>query len=418
MDGYIEESHNRCRSTGILAKNIFSTKILKGIEIKDLLEKNKELILMATPFMNRLYNFVSGSNFFAILCDNDGCILNVIGDESILSEATKFKMITGAYMDEAHIGTNAMSLVISKELPIQISGKEHYIKAYHKWTCSAAPIKDLNGKVIGIIDLTGNIENVHPHTLGMVVAAAGAIEGMLEINKYNSLLKISKKRLEATFNSISSGILTCDLIGNITTMNKQVVRMFGYSEDEMRKIKIPDLIQNWSEIIERLKVKGTFINEDTYINARSNKLQYTLSLYPIYDLEMQIEEITLVLNELKQGRKLAAKILSGQAVYTFEKVIGKNEKFMKVIDYAKKIAGCKSTVLISGESGTGKEVFAQAMHNYGIRRDEPFIAVNCGAIPRSLVESELFGYEEGAFTGAKKVVTPENLKLRMEVRFF
>jgi len=402
MQGYIEESHKRCRSTEILAKNLFSTKILNEIEINNMLKKNKELILMATPYMQRLYNFVRGSGFFAILCDSDGCILNVIGDESILSEAAKIKMITGAYMDEIHIGTNAMSLVISEEVPIQISGEQHFIEAYHKWTCSAAPIKNLNGKIIGIIDLTGYIQNVHPHTLGMVVAAADAIERMLEINKYNSMLQISKKRLETTFNSISFGILTCDLIGNITTMNKQVVRMFGYSENEMRKIKIPDLIQNWNEIIEHLRLKGTFIDVDTYINARANKLQYTLSLYPIYDLEMKIEEITLVLHDLKKSRKLAGKILSGQAIYTFDKVIGKNVSFMKIIEYSKKIAESKSTIFITGESGTGKEVFAQAIHNYSIRRDEPFIAVNCGAIPRTLVESELFGYEDGAFTGAKK----------------
>ena len=141
----------------------------------------------------------------------------------------------------------------------------------------------------------------------MVVAAADAIERMLEINKYNLMLEISKKRLETTFNSISSGILTCDLIGNITTMNKQVVRMFGYSEDEMRKIKIPDLIQNWDEIIEHLKVKDKFIDEDIYINARINKLQYTLTLYPIYDSEMNIEEITIVIHELKKSKKACRK---------------------------------------------------------------------------------------------------------------
>ena len=95
-----------------------------------------------------------------------------------------------------------------------------------------------------------------------------AIERMLEINKYNSMLEISKKRLETTFNSISFGILTCDLIGNITTMNKQVVRMFGYSENEMRKIKIPELIQNWNEIIEHLKVKGIFNDEDTIYKCK------------------------------------------------------------------------------------------------------------------------------------------------------
>lgn len=402
MEEYIEESHKRSISKGILSKNLFSTKILEDFELDNILDKNKELILVATPFINRLYNFVRGSGFFAVLCDRQGCILNVIGDEKILDEASKLKMITGAYMDEAHIGTNAMSLVISEQIPVQISGKEHFIYAYHKWTCSAAPIKDINGDIIGSIDLTGYIGNAHPHTLGMVVAAADAIEKMLKINKYNLMLEISKKRLETTFNSISLGILTCNLIGNIVTMNKQAAKIFGYREHEMRKMKISDFIQNWDEIIEHLKVKGNFIDEDIYINTKINKLQYTLTLYPIYDSEMKIEEITIILHELKKSRKFSGKILSGQATYTFEQVVGKNEKFIKTVAYAKKISDSKSTVLITGESGTGKEVFAQAIHNYSIRKDEPFIAVNCGAIPRTLIESELFGYEDGAFTGAKK----------------
>lgn len=402
MNNFIKNSHERCTSAGFLTESVYSTRILTESKIKDKLEENRELILTATPFMNHLYNFVKGSGFFAILCASDGCILNVIGDESILSEAGQFKMIPGAYMDEAHIGTNAMSLVISEETPIQVSGNEHFIHAYRKWTCSAAPIKDIYGDLIGIIDLTGYIENVHPHTLGMVVAAADAISRMLEINKYNSMLEISKKRLETTFNSISSGILTCDLEGNITTMNKQMVKIFDYSENEIGKLKITGLIQNWNDILNHLRAKGMLIDENTYINAKENKMQYALSLYPIYDSNMNIEEITIVFNETKIGKKLAGKILSGQAVYTFDKVIAKNEAFKKTINYAKKIADSDSTILITGESGTGKEVFAQAIHNYGVRRDEPFIAMNCGAIPRTLIESELFGYEDGAFTGAKK----------------
>ena len=402
MEDYINESHKRSISKGILSKNMFSTKILDDFEFQNILDKNRELILVATPFMNRLYNFVKGSGFFTVLCDSEGCILNVIGDEKILDEAAKLKMIAGAYMDEAHIGTNAMSLVIEEQIPIQISGKEHLISAYHKWTCSAAPITDINGKIIGVINLTGYIGNAHPHTLGMVVAAADAIEKMLKINKYNLMLEISKKRLETTINSISSGILTCDLTGNITTMNKKAVRMFGYRDSEKTKMKISDMIQKWDEIIEQLKVKGKSIDEEVYLNTKINKLQYTLTLYPIYDSKMNIQEITIIINELKKSVKFARKILSGQATYTFEQVIGKNKGFMKIVDYAKKIADSKSTILITGESGTGKEVFAQAIHNYSFRRDEPFIALNCGAIPSTLIESELFGYEDGAFTGAKK----------------
>ena len=402
MDEHIEESHNRCKSMRLLPGILFSTKVMEGDELQNNLEKNSELILNAAPFINHLYDFVRGSEFFALLCDGDGCILNVVGDENILLESSKLKMITGAYMDEAHIGTNAMSLVITEGRPSQVSGKEHFINVYHKWTCSAAPIKDELGNIIGIINLTGYIENVNPHTLGMVVAAANAIERMLQNNKYNLMIEICKKRLETTFDSISSGILTCDLWGNITTMNKQVANMFGYDAREMKSMKIPDLTSSFNEVIERLRSKGTFIDEDIYVNTPVNKLQFTLTAYPIYGPTMDIEEITLVFYELKKSRKLAGRILSGQAIYTFDKIIGKNEKFQKLIEYSKKIADSKSTILITGESGTGKEVFAQSIHNHSNRSEEAFIAVNCGAIPRTLIESELFGYEGGAFTGAKK----------------
>jgi transcriptional regulator of acetoin/glycerol metabolism len=402
MEEYIVASHNRCKGAELLPKNLFSTKVLEGDELQNNLQKNHELISTAATFINHLYDFVRGSEFFALLCDGKGCILNVVGDENILLEAAKLKMITGAYMDETHIGTNAMSLVITEGVPSQVSGKEHFITAYHKWTCSAAPIKDDHGNIIGIINLTGFIENVNPHTLGMVVAAANAIERMLENNKYNLMIEICKKRLETTFDSISSGILTCDLLGNITTMNKQVANMFGYDAGEMKNMKIPDLIYSFHEIIERLNSKKAFTDEDVYANTPVNKSQFTLTAYPIYGMNMNICEITLVFYEIKKSRKLAGRILSGQAIYTFDKIIGVNDKLKKLIVYAKKIADSKSTILITGESGTGKEVFAQAIHNHSKRCDEPFIAVNCGAIPRTLIESELFGYEGGAFTGAKK----------------
>lgn len=103
-----------------------------------------------------------------------------------------------------------------------------------------------------------------------------------------------------------------------------------------------------------------------------------------------------------QYRKLGEKLSNGKAIYTFDKIIGRNAEFLKIMEYAKKISDSKSTILITGESGTGKEVFAQAIHNYSSRKDNFFVAVNCGAIPVNLIESELLGYEDGAFTGAKK----------------
>lgn len=106
--------------------------------------------------------------------------------------------------------------------------------------------------------------------------------------------------------------------------------------------------------------------------------------------------------EGEKHRKSLERLSNNQAIYTFDKIIGIDKNFINTIEYAKKVSDCGSTILITGESGTGKEVFAQAIHNYSCRRDMHFIAVNCGAIPSNLIEAELFGYEEGAFTGAKK----------------
>ncbi|HWQ31200.1 MAG TPA: sigma 54-interacting transcriptional regulator [Negativicutes bacterium] len=110
-------------------------------------------------------------------------------------------------------------------------------------------------------------------------------------------------------------------------------------------------------------------------------------------------------------RSLANRIMGSKAIYTFDKFVGSDERFLEVMEYAQKVSDSRSTILITGESGTGKEVFAQAIHNYSTRREEPFVAINCGAIPRNLMESELFGYEEGAFTGAKKGGSPGKFEI-------
>lgn len=398
----IKNSHARCENLEISKERKISNNILKGEELQKRLNRRRKLIITSEPFINQLYSFVKGSNFFAILTDEDGCILSVIGDEVILSEAFSLKMIPGAYMDEKNIGTNAMSIAVSEKVPVQVSGEEHYIKAYHRWTCSASPIRDCEGNVVGCLDLTGYSEAVHSHTLGMVVAAVDAIERMLKIDKCSEELSISRKYTDTIIDSIPMGIITSDLEGNIKAANSHASEMFGYAIREMKRMEIGQLFDGWEVVKNVICSKSAFSDEEVFVNARRNKLQFNLSAYPILDNNDNIIDVVYVFSEVKKVRKLANKIMGRQAIYTFDKIIGNNDKFLSTIELSKKIADSKSTILISGESGTGKEVFAQSIHNYSNRKDEPFIAINCGAIPKNLIESELFGYEEGAFTGAKR----------------
>ncbi len=215
-------------------------------------------------------------------------------------------------------------------------------------------------------------------------------------------LELAKLYIESIINVISAGIMASDLKGNILNVNKYFTYLFGYTEKEIMQKKAYDFFDGWDSILNALNQRLSYYEEDVYVHSNKNVLQYSLSVYPIYDLKEDLSGIVFVFKEITKVRKTANKIMGRHAIYTFDKIIGENKDFKKTIEFAKQIADSRSTILILGESGTGKEVFAQSIHNYSNRRDEPFVALNCGAIPKNLIESELFGYEEGAFTGAKK----------------
>ena len=407
----IEESHQRCQANQLDRNLKYSNRIIEGAELRDVMERKRELIEISKPFIEHLYGIVKGSDFFTILTDEKGCILNVIGDEKILKEAFDVKMIPGAYMDEDHIGTNAMSLVLKGKKPVQISGEDHYIKAYHKWTCSAAPILDENKNLIGVLDLTGYFDSVNLHTLGMVVAAVNAIEKIREVNEYHKKLVFAKHYVDTVVDSIAAGIMTSGMDGTIKTLNRHIIDMFGYTEEEMKLKKAYDLFDDWEQAIKTIENKDQFMDEDVFVHSRKNVLQYNLSMYPISDGAGNLDGIVYVFKETRKVRKLANKIMGRRAIYTFDKIIGQNKDFLKTIEFAKQVADSKSTILIMGESGTGKEVFAQSIHNHSNRSNENFVALNCGAIPKNLIESELFGYDEGAFTGAKRSGHPGKFEI-------
>lgn len=408
---FIRISHERCKMYNINYNQIYSNKILDEKELFEKMEENRELVLAAAPIMNKIYDFVKGSNFFSILTDKEGCILNVIGDEEILSEAFRFKMIPGAYMDEENIGTNAMGTCITENNPIQVSAEEHFISAYHRWTCSGCPIKDESGKIIGTLDLTGYSEQVHSHTLGMVVAGARAIENQLMNNKLRSKLLTEKKQQKLILDSILKGFITADMQGVILSANSFSSELFGCSNEELLHMKTSDILKDWNSVYKSIKEDSSPFKKDVDVISKRNILQLNLTVYPVKNQNNEATNVILVFDEVKKQRKSIDSIMGRHAIYTFDKIVGKDANFLQVINFAKKISDSRSNILIMGESGTGKELFAQSIHNYSERSNGSFVALNCGAIPRNLIESELFGYEQGSFTGAKAGGNPGKFEI-------
>ncbi len=210
------------------------------------------------------------------------------------------------------------------------------------------------------------------------------------------------KKYKAVLESSNDGILTIDEHHRITFMNK--------AAENLLEMEARTLVGRHIDNLRESTILGALINIDkvgTETYKEVGRKKFWVNTMPIFlgnkrngivTMFQSVDRIQVMEQNLR--RQLYKKGL--YARHTFSDIIGSSELLMDTITRAKKYAGANATVLICGESGTGKELFAQSIHNESERREGPFVAVNCAALPENLLESELFGYEEGAFTGAKK----------------
>lgn len=378
-----------------------------GIEIRR--KYNRKLIEVAKPFLERLYQLVKGSGFVVILLDHEACILELLGDQYILDQNSNFQI--GEFWDEENKGTNAMGLVKIEEKPLQVFATEHFSRMNHGITCSGAPIRGENGEMIGILDVSGDYHHAHAHTLGMVVAAAEAIENLLRLESANAEIVRAYNNVNAILQSMSEGLISFDEAGRITRLNPVAHKILHINSESYKGQLIGDLLKNSYISTVMLNEGRTIIDREISLDTGYGQVRFLFSGQPIIDKNLKVCGGVAILREIKNVHRLVNRIVGARAHFTFEDIIGQSASLQKSIQVAKAVADSMSSVYLQGESGTGKEIFAQALHNASPVRRGPFVAINCAAIPRELMESELFGYEEGAFTGAKRGGRPGKFEL-------
>ncbi|MDF2654874.1 MAG: sigma-54-dependent Fis family transcriptional regulator [Bacillota bacterium] len=407
----IQRSQERSIQYGVDKDRPGPAWILQGSDLAAVLEENESLIQIAKPFMEILYDVLRDSGFSIYLTDRYGVVLTIIGDTDILEGQAKARIVIGSDMSEKSTGTNSMGAALHEDCSIQTSGEDHFIKAFYIWTCSAAVIHDENGDIIGCLNLTGWRQSAHPHTLGLVVAAVKSIEHQLTAEKAETELKGAYEYLSTVMDSMSSGFFAADTKGVVKAVNKNLCRMLEIDREEILRKNAHQLLENWDWIINQLREKNTFENREIIYFGNQKKNRFDLSVYPIKNQNGKITGTVAVFKDIQNVYNMVNKYTGMIAAYTFDDIIGESRSILKLKAQAKSISDSPSTVLIQGESGTGKELIAQSIHNNSSRKNGSFVAINCGAIPKSLIESELFGYEEGAFTGAKRGGHPGKFEL-------
>ncbi len=392
----IAKSWQRCKAAGLDPAALNQTPVLPETDLHMRKLQNRMLLDESIPFMTELQEFVAGSGFTTTLTDVDGVVLELICDEALREQALARNVVSGSIWAEAQAGTNATGLAVIHKQPVQVIGAEHFFECYHDLTCSASPIFDASGALLGVLDMSGPKEYSFPHTLGMVVAATKAITRQLYCRESNRQLDLTNHYLKTLVESMEEGVVAVDVNGKIIGINSDGAKVLNTTTFDSYGKNILDIMEGEKIMADgdgRLRLSGC----ERRLVSPSRNIDCLVNQRVIRHDNGDVAGVVATLKTLKPKAKSTRK----GTRFTFSDILGESSALLRSVHLAKVAASGDSTILLLGESGTGKEMFAQAVHN-AYSSDKPFIAVNCAAIPENLIESILFGYEEGSFTGASR----------------
>ena len=395
----IDQAHQRSAAFGLRENDQPDLSIPLRGELRDALDENRFLFQHAAPVMETLYEQIVNTHSMVLLTSARGMVLHSLGDTDFLDKASRVALTTGADWSEQSKGTNAVGTALSEQEALTVHGSQHYLNATKFLTCSCAPIFDPYGQVIGALDVSGDQRSFHQHTLALVRMSAQMIENHMFADIFPKAIRIHFHTRSEFLGTLVEGIVVFSPEGRFISANRSAQFQIGLPFSALKAhtfsslfgIPITSLIELFSGAVPT--PKQLVLHNGVTVWCRA-----TLKS-PVTWAAGGGESAAASVVEEAPPRPAPPR---RRHMSTLQYLDTGDPQLASVIHKLRMVAGKDIPVMILGETGTGKDLLAQAIHGDSPRAGQPFVPVNCASIPETLIESELFGYEEGAFTGARK----------------
>ena len=387
----IEKAHRRSAAHGLGEGAITSFIPLGPSDLSRLIEQNRVLHTHALPVMENLYQQIADNHNMVTLADASGLILHSLGDDDFIEKADRVALKPGMLWSEENMGTNAIGTAIFDRLPTQVHGSEHYLRANRFLTSCAAPIFDARRNVIGVLDVAGDQSRVDRHTMALVKMSAQMIENQLFAVAFPDANMLHFSTRPECIGTLMHGVAAFTSGGRLLSVNRSGLGQLGMT--------LPALLTHTVGSLFGLSIAALHEHDRPRATGLLDlRLASGVRLYG----RVAGGAYAHASSSAPPARAGVARSPATPAAPGLRALNTGDPQLAALIDKVNKVLGRNIPIMIMGETGTGKELLAQAIHNDSPRAAGPFVAVNCASIPETLIESELFGYEDGAFTGARK----------------
>jgi transcriptional activator for dhaKLM operon len=344
--------------------------------------------------MEDVYQCVQKSGTVIVLTNSIGCVLDLVGDDEVLKIMSEWGAGVGSILSEELIGTSSFGLALAERMPVQVGGPEHFVRQFHVATGAAAPMFDISGRLLGVLGLVMPIERYHIHSLGLVAAAARAVENQHQSDLLMAEQNSQLTQLNTILSTISDGIMVWNAEHRVVHANHAASQMLGLAAASMVGKSAGTLFTVPAFVQESIRQRKPLTDVETVMNVGKRMISYLISLDFVFQSSEKLQWIIVTLRSEKKVRKLIQQQVGATASLTLNDIPGDAPQMQRVRNFVRSAAGARASILIRGEVGTGKNALASAVHNASPRCEGPFVVFASASIPNELVISDLLGYDE------------------------